>query len=95
MILQPHVVLMSNTRTHTHRNLRRLRHLAILTHVPRLRAQPIKARASAKVAQVDITAPIEPLQLEVDQVAIATVQHQLVVFQAEPLIEAPTSVSKL
>lgn len=95
MTLPRRVVLMSNTLTHTHRKMRQQLHQAILTHVPRPRHRPIKARPNVKVDQVAITALIALQLLEVDPVAIATAQHQLDVFQAEPLIDTHTSVSKL
>lgn len=93
-ILQHHVVLMSNTLTHTLQSRRQLHLQAILTRDQKLHHQLIKARASVKVVPVAITVLIVLQPLAVVLVAIATAQHRLVVCHMEQLIDTLTSVSK-
>ena len=93
-IRQHRVVLMSNIHTLTHQNLRELLQLGIPTRVQELQHQLTQAKANAKADQADITALIAQPPLAVALEDTATAQLQLVVCQAEPLIDTHTSVSK-
>lgn len=94
-IHQRHAVRMSNTPTHTHRNLTQSQHPVIHIRVLKPRHQVIQTRPSVKVDPADIIVLIVQQPLAVVLEVTATAQHPLDVCLMERPIEAHTSVSKL